>query len=246
LSTNQKKKKNKVYFGKREEEAVVKYLLSDPNPDAEWERLYNIDDAERERLFSIVIYPALVSLAEGIIRSYKIGRNDMDFATLRDDALGFLLIKFTRFTPGGKGRAYSYYGTALRRYLMQTSNRQNKRDGQYSDIEEMTEDSKYSYEMYYYMGVDVDSITIDRLQFMIVELEWLIDKNIDNKNFVRISSTLIYILKNYSNFTITKKHELYYLLREYTGCSTKEITSSMHKIRTIYKMVRSDFDNFIY
>lgn len=218
------KSSNGRYFTEVEERAVVEYLTI-------------IDQRRREELFENIIYPSFCKLIENIIFVYKLYRCDMDMRTLRDDAMSFLVMKMDRFTPGGKGRAFSYYGTTIKHYLMQNTNKVNRLSNIYSDVDELTEDAKIDNELYYRID-DCVFEDIKCFQSIVNELYWFAERNSDNKSINSVVQSLIYILKNYEQFAIYKKLQLYYLLREMTNCSTKEVTMVMHQVRALYDDLR--------
>ena len=57
-------------------------------------------------------------MIESIIRRYKLYRKDMDYNDVHTDAHSFLMTKVDKFKPAKNKKAYSYFGTICKNYLM--------------------------------------------------------------------------------------------------------------------------------
>ena len=95
----------KIYFGEDQEKAVVKYLES-------------TDELERNKIFNEFLREPLIIMVESIIRRYKLYRKDMNFEEIHTDTHSFLMTKVDKFKPDKNKKAYSYFGTICKNYLM--------------------------------------------------------------------------------------------------------------------------------
>ena len=57
-------------------------------------------------------------MISSIIRRYKLYRKDMDFIEIHTDTHSFLMTKVDKFKPAKEKKAYSYFGTICKNYLM--------------------------------------------------------------------------------------------------------------------------------
>jgi hypothetical protein len=57
-------------------------------------------------------------MISSIIRRYKLYRKDMDFKEIHTDTHSFLMTKIDKFKPAKEKKAYSYFGTICKNYLM--------------------------------------------------------------------------------------------------------------------------------
>jgi hypothetical protein len=57
-------------------------------------------------------------MISSIIRRYKLYRKDMDFTEIHTDTHSFLITKIDKFKPSKEKKAYSYFGTICKNYLM--------------------------------------------------------------------------------------------------------------------------------
>jgi len=99
-----KPKEQKGYFYDIQEQAVLDYLNTDSKE-------------EKNRIYCEILKPAFKKMIESIIRRYKYYIPNEEFDDTFNDTLSFLLTKADKFEPG-KYKAYSYYGTICRNYLI--------------------------------------------------------------------------------------------------------------------------------
>ena len=96
--------KPKGYFYEEQEQAVLNYLSA---TTAE----------EKNEVYCNVLRPAFEKMVESIIRRYRLYIPTEEFNDTFNDTLSFLLTKIDKFKPG-KYKAYSYYGTICKNYLL--------------------------------------------------------------------------------------------------------------------------------
>ena len=57
-------------------------------------------------------------MVESIIRRYKLYRKEYDYEDVHSDTLSFLVTKMHNFKPDKNKKAYSYFGTICKHYLL--------------------------------------------------------------------------------------------------------------------------------
>ena len=92
------------YWGEKEEQAVIDYLTTD-------------DKKKKNEIYNKILRPALDTLIECIIRRYKLFVPEEDYEVTFRDVSTFIFDKFDNFKPG-EHKAYSYYGTVCKNYLI--------------------------------------------------------------------------------------------------------------------------------
>ena len=93
------------YFDVREETAVKKFLLAETVE-------------EKNKIYNEFLRAPLDKMISSIIRRYKLYRKDMDFIEIHTDTHSFLMTKIDKFSPSKEKKAYSYFGTICKNYLM--------------------------------------------------------------------------------------------------------------------------------
>jgi len=133
-----RKQKQANYFDVQEEAAVRMFLL-----EPSWE--------ERNKIYNQYLRDPLDKMISSIIRRYKLYRKDMDFKEIHTDTHSFLMTKIEKFKPSKEKKAYSYFGTICKNYLMGQIIKDQKelnRKISYEDISTSIEENvKYSYSL---------------------------------------------------------------------------------------------------
>jgi hypothetical protein len=229
-STELKKKGRKPtqenYFDVREELAVVSYLTATTSE-------------EKNKIYNEFLRKPLDKMISSIIRRYKLYRKDMDFYEIHIDTHSFLMTKIDKFKPAKEKKAYSYFGTICKNYLMGQIIKDQKemnRKISYEDISyDIENNNDYSY-----------SIENDNLEAPVIianflrELDEFLKNDNLNENEVKLGHALYELFENYQSIFIGNdnnkfnKNIVLLSLREMTNLSTKEIRSSMKKYKSMY------------
>ena len=221
-----RKRTQKIYFGEDQEKAVVRYLKSE-------------DEDERNKIFNEYLREPLIIMVESIIRRYKLYRKDMEFDEIHTDTMSFLITKINKFDPDANHKAYSYFGTICKNYLMgaiQKDTKEQNRQVSYDDISSDIEDrSDLSYVIDEYV-IDYRDVIIK----LTMSLEEFIEKESLTENETKLGYALLEIFSNFDRiFQIGdgnkfNKNLILLSLREMTSLSTKEIRISLKRFRKIY------------
>ena len=123
-----RKKAKANYFTKETEEYIVKYNTS-------------VDQDYRNKIFTEHIYLPFYKLAENIIHTFKFYYTDVDkIEDLKHEIVSVLLEdKIMKFDPTNGAKAYSYFGTIVKRWLINYNNKNYKKlkqIGSFSDVED--------------------------------------------------------------------------------------------------------------
>jgi hypothetical protein len=214
------------YFDVREELAVIRFLETEcPN--------------ERNKIYNEFLRKPLDKMISSIIRRYKLYRKDMDFEEIHIDTHSFLMTKIDKFKPSKEKKAYSYFGTICKNYLMGQiikDQKETNRKISYEDISTTIEnDEEFSY------SIENDGIDSERVihHFLIKLDEFIKNENL-NDNEVKLGQALYDLFDNYENIFVGNdnnkfnKNIILLSLREMTNLSTKEIRGSMKKYKNMY------------
>jgi len=224
----------KIYFGEDQEKAVVNYLES-------------VDEAEKNKIFNEYLREPLIIMVESIIRRYKLYRKDMEFEEIHTDTMSFLITKISKFDHTKNTKAYSYFGTICKNYLMgaiQKDTKEQNRQVSYDDISSDFEDNPK-------LSFIIDEHIIDYRDVIIkltIDLENFIEgeKNLSD-NERKLGYALLEIFGNFDKiFQVGdgnkfNKNLILLSLREMTSLSTKEIRVSMKRYKKLYDGILGGF-----
>ena len=222
-----KKKSGENYFDVREETAVRMYLTA--TTFDEKNKIYN----------EYLRYP-LDKMISSIIRRYKLYRKDMDFVEIHADTHSFLMTKVEKFVHSKEKKAYSYFGTICKNYLMGQILKDQKEFNRKISYEDISGDLENSMNMIYYM--DIEPVSDDNIiPELISSIKIILENDELTENEYKLGLALSDIFENYesifpaSDNNKFNKNIILLSLREITNMSTKEIRASMKKYKKIYQ-----------
>ena len=223
------------YFDVREEEAVRKFLIAESS-------------YEKNKIYNQFLRLPLDKMISSIIRRYKLYRKDMDFEEIHTDTHSFLMTKVDKFKPDKNKKAYSYFGTICKNYLMGQiikDQKETNRKISYEDISsslEEREDMSYT--------IDDDVIETDHvINEYLTELKIYIESEQLNDSEKKLGYALIDLFDNYETIfsgadnNKFNKNVILLSLREMTNLSTKEIRSSIKRFKKLYVVIQSKIKN---
>jgi len=224
------------YFDVREEEAVKNFLIAKTSE-------------EKNKIYNQFLRSPLDKMISSIIRRYKLYRKDMNFEEIHADTHSFLMTKVDKFKPSKNKKAYSYFGTICKNYLMGQiikDQKETNRKISYEDVSSSIEqrpDMIYTIDDYT-LGMDVV------INVYTKELKDFIDKENLNDNERRLGYALVDLFDNYETiFSSTdnnkfNKNIILMSLREMTNLSTKEIRTSIKKFKKLYVIIQTRLKNY--
>jgi predicted SprT family Zn-dependent metalloprotease len=214
------------YFDVREELAVVRFLES-----SSYE--------EKNKIYNEFLKKPLDKMISSIIRRYKLYRKDMDFTDIHVDTHSFLMTKIDKFKPSREKKAYSYFGTICKNYLMGQIIKDQKETNRKISYEDISTNLENNENFSYYIendGLDSEKV----IKHFLIELDRFIKEENLSENEIKLGHALYDIFENYDSIFIGNdnnkfnKNIILLSLREMTNLSTKEIRGSMRKYKNMY------------
>lgn len=221
-----KKKSKENYFDVREETAVIEFLTANSFYD-------------KNKIYNEFLRKPLDKMISSIIRRYRLYRKDMDFNELHTDVHSFLMTKVDKFKPSKNKKAYSYFGTICKNYLMGQILKDQKETNRKVSYEDISSSIEERPDMLYHIDEDVldlDSIIIEYT----IKLKDFVETQSLSDNEKKLGLALIDVFEKYETiFTSTdnskfNKNLILLSLREMTNLTTKEIRVSLKKFKSLY------------
>ena len=220
------KLKNKNYFDIREEQAVKDYITAESYE-------------EKERIYNTYLRDPLDKMIESIIRRYKLYRKDMNYNDVHSDTHSFLMTKVDKFKPAKNKKAYSYFGTICKNYLMGQILKDQKETNRKISYEDISSTLENRPDMVYY--IEFEKIDAEKIiNVFLTDLRVYVTNNIENENELKLGHALIELFDNYGNIFIGNdnnkfnKNIVLLSLREMTNLNTKEIRIYLKKFKVLY------------
>jgi len=223
------------YFDVREENAVKSFLLAQTSQ-------------EKNKIYNEFLRGPLDKMISSIIRRYKLYRKNMDFEEIHTDTHSFLMTKVDKFKPSKNKKAYSYFGTICKNYLMGQIIKDQKETNRKVSYEDISSSLEERADLIYRIDDDViqsDAIIIEYLK----ELKEFIDSENLNDNEKKLGFALIDLFDNYETIfsgadnNKFNKNVILLSLREMTNLSTKEIRTSIKRFKKLYIIIQAKIKN---
>ena len=221
-----KPKEPRIYFTQDTEDAIVEYLASS-------------DQIERNRIYNERIEYGFYKLAENIIHTFKFYYTDTDtIEELKHEVITFLLEKLHLYNPT-KGKAFSYFGTIAKRYLIVYNENNYKKLQEKADVDESDDEQMMLYEN----DKNIEN-AFDELSFMdqyIKYIDTYLFKLFPKKQDAQTADAIVELFRKRETLEIFNKKALYIYIREITDVSTPQITKIIKKLKLIYVQLYNEY-----
>jgi len=225
-----RKPKSKNYFTKDTELAIVRYNNE-------------INSEIRSDIYRDEIHYPFFKLTENIIHTFKFYYTEVDeIEHLQHEVITFLLSKMHLFNPEKGAKAYSYFGTIVKNWLIIYNNKNYKKRVQSAPVDDLYKDETYSYKL-------EDERITDNLSYFIDEYIDYVENRFDvffpKGNDDKIADAILELFRKRENLEIFNKKALYIYIREIMA--THGLEPKTPKITKIAKRLYDLFkENYIF
>lgn len=207
------------------------------------------DPEYRSRIYRDKIHYAFFKLTENIIHTFKFYHTEVEnIEDLQHEIITFLLSKIHLFDPSKGAKAYSYFGTIVKRYLIFNNTKNYKKKIEHIDIDTFNFDndndngnSKYLNDNFQYSIEisDEKGNSYDKLSnFMDKYLEYC-DENLyslfTKEDDLKVADAVLELFRKRENLDIFNKKALYIYIREMVDVKTSQITKVSKRLHSIFK-----------
>jgi len=216
-----RRKKSKNYFTHDTELAIVRY---NNEPDSE----------VRSMIYQQEIHYPFFKLTQNIIHTFKFYHTEVEnLEHLQHEIITFLLSKMHLFDPSRGAKAYSYFGTIVKRWLILYNTKNYAKKIKKTDVSELSkEGSTHTYSM----GDDAIKSDLDKYIDIFVEYT---TKNIyelfPKKNDAQIADAILELFRKREDLDVFNKKALYIYIREMVDVKTPKITKIANQLHEIFK-----------
>jgi hypothetical protein len=221
-----KPKKKNNYFTSETEDAILRYRECK-------------SQSEQNRIYNTEIHGAFYKLAENIIHTFKFYHTEVDnIEDLKFEVISFLLQKLHLYDQS-KGKAYSYFGTIAKRYLIIYNQKNYKRLVSKIEVEEVDNHK----ETHKSLVEDPQEQELDRLDVIEKFIKYLDDNLIDlfeKEEEIKAADAILEIFKKRENIDIFNKKALFVYIKEIANVQSNTITRVIKKLKSAYTEILTD------
>lgn len=226
-------KKSKNYFTQDTEAAILKFVAEEDAPT-------------RSRIFRDELQYPFFKLTQNIIHTFKFYHTeDNNLENLQHEVTTFLMTKFHLFDPTRGAKAYSYFGTIAKRWLIANSNQVYKKKIETYSLDDLTLedesglgvyneliDATHDYDSQYLHATDQLSDFMDAyVEYYYANLE----KIFTVAEEMQIADVLLNLFKSRQELPIITKKAIYIYVREQIDTDTAKITKISKVLAKYFK-----------
>ncbi len=232
------KKKSKMYFTVETEDAIV---------------LYNntASHTERNLIYNKSIEYAFNKLVENLINTFKFQYFEESYADIKNRTISFLVQNMHKYKKGN-GKAFSYFGTVAKNYLISVNNKTYRKMTKHQSLSTVPSNSSDDQTI---RKIDINLITAPDNEFtpnaetetqqFVAELVkfWELNSNVIFKKprDIQIVNAVIHLLKRSEYMDNFNKKAMYLYLREMTGFRTQYITKVLNVMKEYQNTLSNQF-----
>ena len=219
-----KRKKGVQYFTQETEDAIVRYNQA-------------ATSSEKEKIYHRYIHYPFFKLTENIIHTFKFYYTEVEnIEDLQHEVITFLLTKMHLYDQTRGSKAFSYFGTIVKRYLIISNTRNYKRRIIKSPVEHVEEDEFYSYQIDENTASDPHQ---DKLSIFIgLYIEYCTENIFElfgKLEDAQIADAILELFRKREDIDVFNKKALYIYIREQVDAKTPKITKIANQLYDIFK-----------
>jgi hypothetical protein len=230
-----KPKTKKMYFTQDTEDAIIEYLAT-------------TDLHTRNKIYNERIKYAFHKLTENIIHTFKFYYTEVEtIAELQHEVTAFLLEKLHLYNQS-TGKAYSYFGTIAKRYLILYNNKNYEKLKGKAGIDAIDEDKTIVLNIVN-TSENVDDLLMGESYFIdkfIHYIDLYLFKIFPEEEDARTIDAIMQLFKHRENLDIFNKKGIYIYIREQTNQDTPQITKVMKKLEKVYRRLHNQYLDYGY
>jgi hypothetical protein len=227
LIKKSKKRKGEKYFTKITEQAIIEYNSTS-------------DSILRNKIYNEHIHYAFSKLIENIIHTFKFYYTEVDdLKDLQHEVITFLLSKIHKFDPTNGAKAYSYFGTIVKHYLILHNNKNYKKLTNHISIDILESEEEEYFKIPYETKVEISTPTENLIKYINTYVDFC-SKNIytlfPKKYDAQIADAILELFRKREYLNLFNKKAMYIYIKEIViDVKTSKITQIAARLHSIFK-----------
>lgn len=221
----------KLYFHAGTQAAIVAYQQAKE------------DRKERERLYVHEILPAFSKLVENLINIHKFTSLHDSYDDLKNDCVNFLFETIGKFDANRGTNAFSYFNVVAKNWLIIKTKQKSqriKRSVSLDDPEALSANEHRIIEDHCTVPSQETVFENRTMAHNVIELLYEIRDKVKSENELACINSIITIFENIDEVDLLNKSAILLYMRELSGLSPKQLTTTMQAIKRHYKRSKID------
>lgn len=218
----------KFYFTNETQEAIVEFQKSS-------------DRKIREKLYVEKILPAFEKLVENLINIHKFSGLHDTYEDLKNDCVNFLFETIHKFNPDMGTNAFSYFNVVAKNWLIiktKQKAQRGKRDVSIDDPKGLSNSEVQTIEEKRMIPSQDFFLENAEHAAALLKIMYEIRSRVKVENELLCINSVITIFENVNDIDILNKSAILLYIRELSGLSPKQLTTSMQAIKKHYNKLK--------
>lgn len=226
----------KFYFTGETQESIVEFQKTS-------------DRRIREKLYVEKIMPAFEKLVENLINIHKFSGLHDSYEDLKNDCVNFLFETIHKFNPTMGTNAFSYFNVVAKNWLIIKTKQKAQRGRRDVSIDDPKGLSTNELQIVEERGtIPSQDFFLENSENIanILKLMYEIRSRVKVENELLCINSVITIFENINDIDILNKSAILLYIRELSGLSPKQLTTSMQAVKKHYNKLKLEqkFDLF--
>ena len=228
--TKEANRNAKMYFNGNTCKAICDYQLAQ-------------EKREREKLYVSEILPAFEKLVENLINIHKFTSLHDTYDDLKNDCVNFLFETIKKFDPSRGTNAFSYFNVVAKNWLIIKTKQKAqrvRRTVSLDDPESLSISEQHIIEEH--NTVQSQDIILENFTAAdnIISLLYDIRTKARTENELACINSIITIFENVDEIDLINKSAIMLYIRELSGLSPKQLTTTLQMIKKHYRRMKID------
>jgi hypothetical protein len=219
-----------MYFNINTQNAIVAYQES-------------VSKKEKDKLYIDVIMPAFVRLTENLINIYKFTSLHDSFDDLKNDCVNYMFEAIYKFDANRGTNAFSYFNVVAKNFLINKTKQKllrMKRNVSLDSSDELTSEDEIILEDRWTVQSQDELLVTQINVSSIIQMLLEIRVRIKSENELSCINSIITIFEKIDELDIINKNAILLYMKELTGLTSKQLSTSMQSIKRNYKILKID------
>lgn len=224
-----KAKAARMYFNQNTQAAIVAYQKAGD------------DKKLREQLYVKEILPAFSKLTENLINIHKFTSLYDTYDDLKNDCINFLFETIGKFDGTRGTNAFSYFNVVAKNWLIIRTKQKSQRMRRSVSLDDPDALSAHEASIVENHNVVPGQDTVMEIASTaenIVEMLYEIRSKVKTENELACINSIITIFENIDDIDLLNKSAILLYMRELSGLSPKQLTTTMQAIKKHYKRMK--------
>jgi hypothetical protein len=223
----------KLYFNSDTQKAIVEFQsTSDPK--------------QRNKLYIAEIMPAFEKLVENLINIHKFAGLYDSYDDLKNDCVNFLFETIGKFDAERGTNAFSYFNVVAKNWLIIKTKQKSQKTKKNVSLDDPSMLSSYEKSIVEeHCSLPPQDVFLEGLHSseMITKVLYEIREKVRTENELMCINSIITIFENIDEIDLLNKNAILLYMRELSGLSPKQLTTTMQVVKKHYKKIKIEQKN---